>query len=74
MNYVLDPHNPTRTEKRKIINGLKFLTRKGRMIPPDSNLNGPFGEEHYPGYVLSYATGRSGGLLDPLQFYWISEQ
>jgi hypothetical protein len=55
----------------KIITGLKFITTKGRSIPPDINLTGNGVElESFPGYTIGYVTGKSGTKIDQLQFFW----
>ncbi len=55
----------------QIIRGLKFITTKGRSIPPNINLTGNGLEvEYFPGYTLGYVTGRSDGKIDQLQFFW----
>jgi hypothetical protein len=61
---------------QKTIRGLKFVTTKGRSIPPNINLTGNDVEsEHFPGYTLGYATGRSGQNINQLQFFWyLTEQ
>jgi hypothetical protein len=55
----------------KIIRGLKFITTKGRNIPPDINLTGNKVEfEDFPGYTLGYVAGKSDLRVDQLQFFW----
>lgn len=55
----------------KVVAGLEFITTKGRRIPPGILLEDDEIEyEGFPGYTLGYATGRSGLVIDQLQFYW----
>jgi hypothetical protein len=69
------PEN-TYSPTKKIIRGLKFVTTKRRAIPPDINLIGNDVEsEHFPGYTVGYATGRSDQNINQLQFFWyLTEQ
>lgn len=54
-----------------LINGIQFVTRKGRMVPSDIVLaHCKVETEYFPGYTLGYVTGRSGLRIDQLQFFW----
>jgi hypothetical protein len=71
---LLEPFiNPNNRLKftTKIIRGLKFITTKGRRIPPGIPLTGNDVEtEQFLGYTLGYVTGKSGLRIDQLQFFW----
>jgi hypothetical protein len=55
----------------KLVTGLKFITTNNRTIPPDFNLTGDdVQSENFTGYTLGYVTGKSGGRIDQLQFFW----
>ena len=57
--------------KTKVTKGLKFLTTKGRTIPSGAlRAGGDMQSERFSGYTLGYATGRSGLVIDRLQFFW----
>lgn len=57
-----------------LVTRLQFTTNKGRTSPtyggsaPDSSFS-----EKYPGYVLSYISGKCGVLFDQIQFHWIRQ-
>jgi hypothetical protein len=54
-----------------VIRGLKFITTKGRRIPPGIPLTGnDVVTEQFLGYTLGYVTGKSGLRVDQLQFFW----
>ena len=55
----------------KVVTGLQFITTKGRYIPPGILLeDGEIESESFPGYTLGYAIGKTGLVIDQLQFYW----
>lgn len=53
---------------------LQFTTNKGRISPiyGGTAQHSSFSEE-YPGYVLSYISGKCGALVDQIQFHWIRQ-
>nr|ACD54718.1 natterin-like protein [Adineta vaga] len=57
------------------VSGLMFTTNKGRKSPRcgAAASNKDFVEQ-YPGYVLSYISGRSGNYLNQIRFYWTQEE
>jgi len=50
--------------------GIQFHTTFGRTSVLYGISKGAMYEESYEGYILGYATGRSGLLVDMLQFVW----
>ena len=57
----------------RIVKGLQFITTKGRHIPSDvivEHDDDVVESESFPGYTLGYATGRTGLMIDQLQFFW----
>lgn len=53
-----------------ILTGIQFTTTMGRSSPFFGKRSGHEYSENYTGFILSYATGRSGILIDQLRFVW----
>ncbi|CAF0829061.1 unnamed protein product [Didymodactylos carnosus] len=59
----------------KLILGIQFITNSGRMSQQmcGTNITGTTSTEKFNGYILKYISGRSGDLIDSLQFHWRQE-
>ncbi|CAF1180626.1 unnamed protein product [Adineta ricciae] len=53
-----------------ILTGIQFATTMGRLSPFFGKHSGHEFSENSTGFILSYVTGRSGILIDQLQFVW----
>lgn len=65
------------THQFKVINtpivhimGIQFLTNKDRLTDLFGTDDGTKSNESYEGFSIGYATGRSGDIIDMLQFVW----
>ena len=53
--------------------GIQFYTTIGRLSPLYGAKEGEEFNEFYKGFILGYATGRSGVIIDMLQFVWYKQ-
>ena len=53
--------------------GIQFYTTIGRTSLLYGRKDGEIFSESYEGFVFGYATGRSGGFIDMLQFVWYKD-
>lgn len=73
VDIVVDTDNTTHPGIKRIkrIQKFQFITTKNRKLPnrvvlPDNG----FQTENFLGYTLGYVTGRTGLIIDQLQFVW----
>ncbi|CAF0729015.1 unnamed protein product [Adineta steineri] len=53
-----------------LIRGIRFFTTNGQSSQSIDHLEGDSYTEEFYGYFVGYITGRSGLLIDQLQFHW----
>jgi hypothetical protein len=57
----------------RFVSGIQFHTTAGRISQLYGSNKGDMYTESYEGFTLGYAKGRSGLLVDMLQFVWYNQ-
>jgi hypothetical protein len=69
--YVAEHHQSYLGKQVRYVRGIQFYTTAGRTSDVYGASEGNAETEFHDGFTLGYVTGRSGSLIDQLQFTWI---